>query len=179
MIHGSVSLKIPTSVGLISFALVGTACSDHYRLSRAYEKVCKANCECPDELEDWNDVKNCKDACEGYADAQKALFKDEFEDREPCDGLKEIAKKIEDCADRGCQGIYECVYELSDELFACLGYDSYNYYYGFRNEERQQSIAIREELTTQLLYGPVPLECSPTEPDRSDLCEVMGFDGSE
>jgi hypothetical protein len=167
-----VALKIPTTLGLISFALAGSACSDAHKLAKAYEKVCKAQCECEPETEYWNDVKNCKNACEGYADAQKASLKDQFEDEEPCGDLGKIAKDLKACADEGCSGIDECVSQLYGELAECLG-SSY-YYYGLSSPEHEAR-AIQHELSTQLLYGPIPLECSSEDEDRSPLCDALGM----
>lgn len=175
MIYGDVALKIPTSIGALSFALVGTACSDAYKVSHAYEKVCKAQCECPPQTDYWNDVKNCKKACEGEADAHKAGLEDHFEDEEPCKGIDDLAKELEDCADRGCSGIDDCVGELYVELAECLGYgDQYYYDYNQQAGEAHLARAIQQELSVRLLYGPTPLQCDAPAEDVSPLCEVLG-----
>ena len=163
--------KIPTTVGLLSVALGGTGCSDARVLSDAFEDVCKKQCECDQESDFWNEVDNCKAACKGYADAQRAIFKDQFEDNEPCNKLKDIAKKIKDCADKSCANVDECVSGHYQDLSECLG-DSYTPYASV-DPEMLRTRAIRQELTSQLLYGPIPLECEAEAEDRSQLCDEM------
>ncbi len=60
--------RIPTTLGLLTLSVAGTGCSDAQKVASTMEKVCEAQCSCPDSLEFWNDVKNCKKACGGYAD---------------------------------------------------------------------------------------------------------------
>lgn len=108
---------IPTTIGLLLLSAAAIGCSDAKKVADAYEKICKANCECPESLDDWNEVKNCETACEGYAKTIEAEFADR--ESEPCDGLGDILKKMKQCAKNSCDSLYECVYLNSTEFEEC------------------------------------------------------------
>ncbi|MBL4686183.1 MAG: hypothetical protein JKY37_16435 [Nannocystaceae bacterium] len=163
--------KIPTALGFISFALSAGACSDAHKLSKAFERVCKASCDCAPQTEEWDKIRNCKLACKGYADVQKAYFREQFDDEEPCDDINKLARDLKKCARKSCGDMDDCISEVSAELFECIGYDTY--YDGLQTEEHPRR-AILGALRAEMLYGPWPMACDSSDPERSPLCDAMG-----
>ncbi len=103
---------------VFTFSLTALGCSPGYVVAEAYEKVCKANCECSDAQDEWNDEKNCKKACKGDSKSLAALLDDRT--NEPCDDVKDIARELEDCAKEGCgQARDECVAQAAADLYEC------------------------------------------------------------
>jgi hypothetical protein len=134
-------MKLPIpSIGVLSLSAASLACSDAHKLGEAYEDVCKANCECPDALEDWNDVSNCKNACEGYGKIIEADFADR--DDEPCKDIDKIVKDIKACAKKSCGDIYTCFEEKAYALYECWPDD---YYYGPRVPELELELEAQLE----------------------------------
>jgi hypothetical protein len=144
-------MKLPIpSIGVLSLSAAGLACSDAHKLGEAYEDICKANCECPEALEEWNDVSNCKNACEGYG----KLIEAEFADREdePCKDIDKIAKDLEACAKKSCGDIYTCAEEQAYALYECWPGD---YYEAPREPELEREFELAlEQLPTSI---PQPL----------------------
>ncbi len=112
MTHG-----IPTTLGLLILSAAAIGCSDEKKVANVYEKICKANCECPESLDDWKEVKNCETACEGYAKSIEAEFADR--ETEACDDLGDILKKMKKCAKESCDSIYECLALNAMEFYEC------------------------------------------------------------
>lgn len=135
-------LDIPPTLGLLSLSLAATGCSDARKIGEAYEAICKANCECPEGLDAWNDVGNCKNACEGYGKVITAEFADR--DDEPCKDIDDIASKLEDCAKKSCATLYECAEEQAYALYECWPGEDY---YGPRLPEIETEVeAALEQL---------------------------------
>jgi hypothetical protein len=123
------------------------------------EKICKANCECPEEEgyyyygPRWNDEKNCKKACAGYAQVYEASLADR--ETEPCDDIREIIRDMRACARESCgDNRDECVSREFQRFYECWPYDAYyDYeYFGesnFPNLERPIHVELREKLLYQ------------------------------
>lgn len=109
--------EIPSTLGLLVLSAITLGCSDAHKVAGAYEAICKSACECPDEVERWNDVKNCKNSCEGEAKSLEAELADREE--KPCDDIGRIARDLKDCAKATCEGIYTCVEPFYEEFYDC------------------------------------------------------------
>lgn len=146
---------IPLSVGVLGLSFAAAGCSDAKVVANAYEKLCKANCECPEDdyySYGWNEVKNCKKWCGGYATAFEAELADR--ETEACDDIKKIAKELGDCAKKSCgESRYDCIDEKSEELYMCWPYDDY-YEYGDGGDIPNDDQPIERELRQKMLYGP-------------------------
>ncbi|KIG16109.1 hypothetical protein DB30_04981 [Enhygromyxa salina] len=93
--------------------------SDASRAANTLEKLCKAQCDCPDSMEIWNEVKNCKKSCEGYSLYLEAIIADETY-TEPCGDFGRILGDLKKCATRGCGDERDiCVGLAVDELRTC------------------------------------------------------------
>jgi hypothetical protein len=147
---------IPTSLSLLTLSAFASGCSDAHKLASAYEKVCDAQCECPEAMDFWNDVKNCKDACRGDAIIFQALIEDAVE-AEPCGNFDNIIADIKRCAKNSCgpsrdeclgQAYYD-VYECWPELVTS------EYYY-----QQPDGPITASELIEQLSY-PIPDTLAP------------------
>lgn len=113
------SRLIPSALGLLSLSLTGAGCSDAAKVANTLEKVCKADCDCPDTLSVWNDVSNCKRACEGYGITLEAVIEDEATD-EPCAELGQILSDMRGCTDQVCGALRsDCLDRSYYELFTC------------------------------------------------------------
>lgn len=114
---------IPSTIGLLLLSAAGLGCSDAQKVGNAYEKICKAECECPGT--GWTHVKNCKTSCEGYAKIVEAEFEEAEE--EPCAELDDILDALTDCAKNSCESLDACVAMQYDALYECWSpYDYYN-----------------------------------------------------
>lgn len=140
-------MKLPIpSIGVLTLSAAGLGCSDAHKLGEAYEDICKANCECPEALEEWNDVSNCKNACEGYGKIIAAEFADR--DDEPCKDIDKIAKDLAACAKKSCSDIYTCAEEQAYALYECWPGE---YYYGPRVPELEREFeAALEQLPASI-----------------------------
>jgi hypothetical protein len=140
---------IPTNVGLLTLSVLAAGCSDAHKVASAFEKVCEAECECPDTMEQWNEVSNCKESCRGYSIMLEAFIKDEV-DSEPCDNLDNILADIKRCAKNSCgESRDQCINTSYGELYEC--WDIFGgYYYSPLTGEVSSS-----ELAQQLLE-PIP-----------------------
>jgi hypothetical protein len=144
-------MKLPIpSIGVLTLSAAGLGCSDAHKLGEAYEDICKANCECPEALEDWNEVSNCKTACEGYSKFIEAEFADRED--EPCKDIDGIIKDIKACAKESCSDIYTCLEGKATDLYECWPGD---YYYGPLEPAIEQELdAALEQLPASI---PQPL----------------------
>lgn len=153
--------SIPLSVGVLGLSFAAAGCSDAKVVADAFEKVCKAGCECPEDdyySYGWNEVKNCKKWCSGYA----TLFEAELADRETeaCADVRDIAREIKKCAKESCgERRYECLDGPLDDLDECWPYDDYyGYEYGKAGPDDgripNDDHPIERELAQKLLYGP-------------------------
>jgi hypothetical protein len=136
---------IPSTIGLLLLSAAGLGCSDAQKVANAYEKVCKADCECPGT--GWTHVKNCKTACEGYAKMIEAQL-EESED-EPCAELDDLLDALTDCTKNSCESLDACVDMQYDALFEC--WSPYDYYYTNIGEETAAEI----EATLDALSRPI------------------------
>jgi hypothetical protein len=120
--------SIPTSLGLLTLSAFASGCSDAHKLASALEKICEAQCECPDAMEEWNDVSNCKESCRGYSIMVEARLEDEVE-TEPCSNFDNILDDLKRCAKNSCgQSRYECLSQAYYELYECWDiFGGYNY----------------------------------------------------
>ncbi len=148
--------SIPISVGILTISFGAAGCSDAKQAGAAFEKVCKANCDCPDNgwAEYWDDVKNCKKACSGYATLYEAELADSEE--EPCGEIDAIIRDLAKCAKESCgDDRDECIDRESERFFEC--WPTYDYYYDYGSGARIPNPAspIRVELRNHLLYGPL------------------------
>jgi hypothetical protein len=118
---------IPTSLGLLTLSVFASGCSDANKVASALEKVCKAECDCPES--DWDEVANCKDACHGYSLLLEAYIKDNAED-EPCATLDDTLKKMKDCTKESCGDSRDtCMDEAYYELYQCWDFSGGGSYY--------------------------------------------------
>lgn len=131
--------QIPSTLGLLALSAITFGCSDAHKLAEAYEALCKSACECPDELERWNEVKNCKNSCEGQAKSLEAELADR--DEKACDDLGRIARDIKDCARSTCEGLYACVEPFYEELYDCWPIDVDVPYYYTQDAEADEALA--------------------------------------
>jgi hypothetical protein len=147
---------IPLSVGILSLSFAAAGCSDAKVVANAFEKLCKANCECPEDdyySYGWSEVKNCKKWCGGYATAFEAELLDR--ETEACDDVAKIAKELASCAKKSCgEARNNCVSEKGEKLDACWPYDDYYYQYGDAGGVPNDEQPIERELRQTLLYGP-------------------------
>lgn len=110
---------IPTNLGLLTLSVFAAGCSDAHKVAKAFEKICEAECECPDAMEAWNEVSNCKDACRGYSLMLEASIKDNAE-TEPCGDLDNILRDIKRCAKNSCgESRDECINDGYYDLYEC------------------------------------------------------------
>jgi hypothetical protein len=145
---------IPTSLGLLTLSAFAAGCSDAYKLAAAYEKVCDAQCECPESMDVWNEVKNCKDACRGSSIQVQAFIEDEVTS-EPCGNFDNIIADIKRCAKNGCGASRdECLSTAYYDLYECWP-DVGSYYYYSPNGPVAGS-----ELIEQLVH-PIPDAIDP------------------
>ena len=157
---------IPTAIGVLSLSMIGTGCSsDAKKIASSLEKICKDQCDCPEALEQWNDISNCKQYCAGYAQAYEALLDDSHIEAEPpCPELDDILADIEACELGICGYDYNpnCDYSSYYRLAECWPADNnytnpYNPYgpsgYGDAGETNE---AQRLEMLRQLMH-PIPL----------------------
>lgn len=148
---------IPLSVGVLGLSFAAAGCSDAKVVADAFEKVCKADCECPPEggyAYEWNEERNCKKACRGYG----TMFEAQLLDRESeaCDDIREIAKDIADCTAKSCGDLRDaCVDALVEEFYECWPPDAY-YPPGARLPN--ETMPIDRPLGQKLLYGPYDRE---------------------
>ncbi len=143
------------TLGVLGLSFAAAGCSDAKKVANAMEKVCKANCECEEIAEDWNDIKNCRRACEGYAEFYEALLNDR--DDEACSDIGKIAKDIAKCAKESCGDARdECESDAYQALYECWPGDYYDYYGTYEGGSRipNEAAELRNELREQLLYGP-------------------------
>jgi hypothetical protein len=149
------SRTIPTSFGLLTLSVFASGCSDAHKVAAAMEKVCDAQCECPESMEIWNDVGNCKDNCRGYSIQLEAFIEDQV-DSEPCGELDERLDKLEGCTKKSCGDSFdECLSEAYYELYTCWNIFGGSYYYNRSAEGLSSS-----EIAQQLLY-PIPGALDP------------------
>ena len=147
---------------MLSLSFIGTGCSDAAKVGNSLEKICKAQCDCPEVAEDWNDISNCKKACEGYSIAYTAYLADNR--TEPaCDELDTILKDLENCNSQcsTSDSYYDydpaCI-EVAQRLYECwpAEYDNYTPYpyggYGASAEEQAE-----QKETLQRLLHPIPV----------------------
>ena len=149
--------RIPQTLGLLALAAAPFGCAPQ-QFADALEKVFQAECECADSQDVWNEEKNCKNACEGYAKAQKAQLEDNR--NEPCDDIGDIAKDLKDCAKKGCgEDRDECVAQAYLDLNECWPGDDGPQGDAAQPDPRESELAQedgeldQEELTSRLLFG--------------------------
>jgi hypothetical protein len=120
--------SIPTSLGLLTLSVLATGCGDAHKVASAFKKVCKAECECSETMDDWDDLDNCKDACRGYAILLEARIDDNV-DSEPCSDLDKIVGDLKRCAKNSC-GLSrdQCVLAAYNELRDCWDITDVSYY---------------------------------------------------
>lgn len=164
---------IPLSVGVLGLSFAAAGCSDAKVVADAFEKVCKAQCECPEDDYygyGWNEVKNCKKWCAGYG----TLFEAELLDRETeaCSEIRDIARDIKNCAKKACgDARSECLDRPLEQLYECWPYDDYyGYEYGQAGPDEgripNDDQPIEHELARKLLYGPYAGQVeAPVDPE--------------
>jgi hypothetical protein len=142
--------EIPSVLGLLMMA----GCSDAAAVGNAVETVCKQDCECP-ATTGWNEISNCKRACEGYATLLQAIVADEAS--EPCGNFRKSLNDLEKCArqeqcgpDRdACLGLaYGYLYECWPEAF--------NGYYGYTSATSGELAQVSGAEIMQQLLSPIP-----------------------
>jgi hypothetical protein len=144
---------IPTSLGLLTLSALASGCSDAHKYASAFEKVCKAECECPESMDSWNDVSNCKDACRGYSIMLEAFIEDEVEES-PCGDFDNILADIKRCAKNSCgYSRQDCLSDAYYELYECWPEVLGGYYYS-------PSGPTASELVQQLMQ-PIPDALDP------------------
>lgn len=150
---------------MLSLTFIGTGCSDAAKVGNTLERVCKAQCDCPEVAEDWNDISNCKKSCEGQAIAYTAYLADNR--TEPaCDELDTILKDMETCYSQ-CSSSYDydpaCVevyYRLSQCWPAEYDYDFPYPYGGYGASPAEQA---EQKETLQRLLTPIPVASVSSE----------------
>src|SRR5690606_20556373 len=176
-------IPVPKTLSALTLAFAASGCSDAQALADAYEKVCKANCECPEEEDNYGygnedelSEKNCKKTCRGYSIIQEAYLDDQFEDDSPCGDLKKIAKDIKNCAKKSCgDSRNECLFEQYSELSECIGDDGGYYYYDNSSPldvEARKAREIRRTLTKEMLFGAMP-NCQDESAPRTEDHELI------
>jgi hypothetical protein len=151
--------EIPSVIGLL--ALVGCT-SDAAAVANTFEKVCKSQCECSSIASAWNDIKNCKKSCMGYATELEALIDDALLSENPtnlvppCDDLRKILNDTESCAsEHHCPD--ECLSEQYMLLGECWPLVFYYYYYGNASAESVSGADLMLQLISPI-PGPIPAE---------------------
>ena len=148
---------IPTTFGLLTLSVAGTGCSDAQKVASSFEKVCKAECECPSTLEYWNEISNCKQACSGYATIFQASIKDQAEG-DPCGDLDKILSDMKRCTDSSCgMDRDECLYQAYDDLYECWpDVFGYYYYYNHSPDDSGEVAGVSSDELVQQLMRPIP-----------------------
>ena len=139
---------------MLSLSFISSGCGgDAAKAAKTFEKICKDNCDCPENIEDWNDISNCKKACEGYGLYTEAMLADRT--AEPCAELGEILQELEDCNIGICGYDYNpgCDYTVYYRLNECWPADSYDYNSPYGDAESSQREQV--ELLRKLLH-PIP-----------------------
>jgi hypothetical protein len=145
--------EIPSAIGLL--VLVGCS-SDAAAVAHAMEKVCKNDCDCSSVImgmSDWNDVDNCKQACEGYATIAQALIEDDPDNGEPCDDLHKILHDLEDCA-KGCAET-TCFDTQYGRLYDCWP-GVFGYAYGYSSSAAEADLPIPGAIPAEQLHAAQP-----------------------
>lgn len=142
--------EIPSVIGLLAMA----GCSDPVAVGNTVEKVCKQDCECP-EASDWNEISNCKRACEGYATILQAIVADE--PSEPCSDLRKFLNDLEKCTrQNACGPDRDACLNLSySDLYSCWP-DIFYGYYGFASADSSESAQVSGGEIMQQLMSPIP-----------------------
>lgn len=119
---------IPTNLGLLTLSVFAAGCSDAHKVAKAFEKICEAECECPEQMELWNEVSNCKESCRGSAISLEAYIKDNV-DTEPCGDLDNIIADMKRCAKNSCgESRDECLMKGYYEFYECWDIFEYTPY---------------------------------------------------
>lgn len=151
--------EIPTTLGVITLSFAAMGCAQT-AVAEAFEKVCKADCECSESEDIWNEEKNCKKACVGQAKQIAADLADREED--PCDDIKKIAKDLKKCAKESCgDDRNECVSEAAQDLYECWPPDD-SYYYD-NAEEQEDALDVERELTSREIMDRMLYQASYSE----------------
>lgn len=140
----AVKHDIPSTIGLLFLSAAGLGCSDAQKIANAYEKICKADCECPGT--GWTHVKNCKNSCEGMAKQLEAEF--EEVEGEPCAEFDDILDSLTACTKNSCESLDLCVYMEYEALFEC--WSPYDDYYNVGEDT-----ALEIEATLDALSRPI------------------------
>ncbi|NVB38922.1 hypothetical protein G6O69_13860 [Pseudenhygromyxa sp. WMMC2535] len=145
---------IPTSIGLLSLSVASVGCSDAHKFASTAEKVCKEQCECPEALEDWNEVKYCKQACEGYATSLEAWIADS-DPEEPCAEFDDLLGDLRGCTESSCGDARDiCLATVYTQLYSCWEFFSDGYYYTPYGEMAAEGITPGEIVRHML--EPIP-----------------------
>ena len=153
---------------MLSLSFIGAGCSDAAKVGNTLEKICKTQCDCPEVAEDWNDISNCKKACEGQAIAYTAYLADNR--TEPaCDELESILKDMENCYAGQCGNNYDydpaCIevyYRFSQCWPAEYDYTPYPYG-GSYGDGASEEAQLEQKETLQKLLHPIPVASVPSE----------------
>jgi len=147
--------SIPSTLGLLTLSVAAVGCSDASKLAGAFEKVCKEECECPDTIEDWNEISNCKKYCEGYATQLEAFIADQVE-TEPCAEFDGLIKDLKRCTKNSCGDSRDtCLSTIYGELNEC--WDIFGYYtYGYGGQAAGGDELVRSDELVQQLMHPIP-----------------------
>jgi hypothetical protein len=146
---------IPTVVGFSMLMLAG--CSDAQAIGNTLAKVCKEGCKCP--TSEWNEEKNCKQYCEGYATLLEATIADNAIG-EPCDELRRILGDIEGCLKGGCGEYNACLSLHYYDLYECWP-SAFQGYYGYTPLDATEPMRVSgAELLQQLMF-PIPGAIAP------------------
>jgi hypothetical protein len=129
-------------------------CSDAAAVGNAVETVCKQDCECP-ATSDWNEISNCKRACEGYATLLQAIVADQTS--EPCGDLRKILNDLERCARQNECGPDRdvCLGLAYTELYDCWSEVFYGYY-GYTSAVSGEHAQVSGGEIMQQLLSPIP-----------------------
>ena len=146
--------SIPTTLGLLGLSVAAAGCSDATKLANTLEKVCKEECECPDSMDDWNDVSNCKKSCEGYAIQFEAYVADQV-DTEPCAEFDSILKDMKRCTKNSCGDSRDnCLNEIGNKLYECWDLFGGGYYYYYGGQSVDPTVTA-SDIYEQLMH-PIP-----------------------
>ena len=159
-------LTIPSTIGLLTLCAGGAGCSDAERVANAIERLCKADCECPDQADRWQDPKNCKKQCRADSLYLAAQIADN--EAEPCDELDQRIKEANDCRKRSCEAMDECYWSARWDLLDCANGYGTIYTYGddleFGSELEVDERLGAEQLATPIPDGGLELDAGPAGP---------------
>jgi hypothetical protein len=168
---------IPSTIGLLTLSATALGCSDAQKLGNAYESICKAQCECPEAEEDWDDISNCKTACEGYAKLVEAEAAER--DDEPCGDFNKILGDLKDCKKESCgDDRDECLFDQYERLYECWPYEYDNYYYQLPDLDEAVADKLAEipqsiprPLLKRALYSALRSELEDAKLEQAELDE--------